>query len=65
MGKTMRKGSKEFNSEEQYEGQTKRDYNQAALRRKQRRLKEALRSKNLDDIEVVMGGRRGDDNNAH
>lgn len=53
MGKTMRKGSKQYDSEEHYEGQTKRDHTQHSLRKKRRKFKEALRSRNLDMIELV------------
>ena len=54
MGKTMRKGtSKKFNLEEPFEGPTKRDFTRLSSRKKQRKLKEALRSKNLDVIEFV------------
>jgi hypothetical protein len=53
MSKTVRKGSKKFNFEEHDEGQTKRDYTRQSLRKKQRKLKQALQSKNLDSIELV------------
>jgi hypothetical protein len=53
MSKTVRKGSKKFDFEEHDEGQTKRDYTHQSLRRKQRRLKEALRRGDLDVIELV------------
>lgn len=51
MGKTRRNSSKESSTEEYYEGQTKRDYSRKTARKKQRKFKEALRSKNLDAIE--------------
>ena len=52
MSKTVRKGSKKVNFEEHDEGQTKREYTRQSYRKKQRKLKQALRSKNLDVIEL-------------
>jgi hypothetical protein len=53
MSKTVRKGSKKFDFEEHDEGQTKREHTRHSFRKKQRKLKQALRSKNLDTIELV------------